>query len=135
MEGVLHNLVYVVAAIPVLVVARRYRRLPRVIPISVRPNGVPFAYGPRWLVIAPALVVAVVLPLCALSLRSPAQFRTVAGAELVNVLLIELALFVALMLGLEAEVAVGTLRRVPAFVQWVASAVLAATVVTTLIAA
>jgi hypothetical protein len=53
----------------------------------------------------------------------------------VYLLLIEVSFFSALVLGLEAEVAVGRLRRVPSLVQWIATAVLGATVVIALVAA
>ena len=130
MTGVLHDLVYVLAVVPALVVARRYRRLPPVVPISVRPNGTPFAHGPRWLIIFPALLVAIVLPLAALALNAPElrEQRSEAGNALTYLLLIEVALFAALVLGLEAEVALGNLRRVPTSVQLAASAVLVPTV-------
>jgi hypothetical protein len=132
----LHDLVYVVAVLPAVVVARRYRQLPSVIPISVRPNGAPIARGPRWLLIFPALLVAVLLPLAALTLHVPgARMQSEAGAVLMYILLIEVAAFVALILGLEAEVAVGKLRRFPALVQYVAGAVLLATFVLTLVQA
>jgi hypothetical protein len=132
----LHDLVYVVAVLPAVVVARRYRQLPSVIPISVRPNGAPVARGPRWLIIVPALLVAVLLPLAALTLHVPgARMATEAGAVLMYLLLIEVAVFVALVLGLEAEVAVGKLRRFPSLVQYVAGAVLVATFVLTLVQA
>lgn len=136
MIDALHDLVYVVAVLPAVVVARRYRQLPSVIPISVRPNGAPVARGPRWLIIVPALLVAVLLPLAALTLHVPgARMATEAGAVLMYLLLIEVAVFVALVLGLEAEVAVGKLRRFPSLVQYVAGAVLVATFVLTLVQA
>lgn len=136
MIDALHDLVYVVAVLPAVVVARRYRQLPPVIPISVRPNGAPIARGPRWLIIFPALLVAVLLPLAALTLHVPgARMQSEAGAVLMYILLIEVAVFVALVLGLEAEVAVGKLRRFPSLVQYVAAAVLVATFVLTLVQA
>ena len=136
MTDALHDLVYVVAVLPALVVARRYRELPPVIPISTRPNGAPIARGPRWLIIVPALLVAVLLPLAALTLRVPgARMQTEAGAVLMYLLLVEVAVFAALVLGLEAEVAVGKLRRFPPLVQYAAAAVLVATFVLALVQA
>jgi hypothetical protein len=102
----------------------------------VRPNGAPIARGPRWLIIFPALLVAVLLPVAALTLHVPgARMHSEAGAVLMYILLIEVAVFVALVLGLEAEVAVGTLRRFPPLVQYAAGAVLVATFVLTLVQA
>ena len=137
MTNALHDLVYVLAVLPALVVARRYRELPPVVPISVRPNGAPIARGPRWLIIVPALLVAVLLPLAALTLHAPdaRALRSVSATTLSYVLLIEVAIFVALVLGLEAEVAIGKLRRFPSLVQYGAAAVLAATFVLALVQA
>lgn len=136
MIDALHDLVYVVAVLPAVVVARRYRQLPPVIPISVRPNGAPIARGPRWLIIFPALLVALLLPLAALTLHVPgARMQSETGAALMYLLLIEVGVFVALVLGLETEVAAGTLRRFPSLVQYVAAAVLVATFVLTLVQA
>ena len=122
----LHDAVYVAALLPVVAVAWRYRSLPPTIPLSFLPNGRPIAYGPRWLLLATSALVAVVLPLAALALHAPGAHvpRTGTGWVLIYLVLIETPVFVAALLALEADVALGKRALLPPTLMWGGTAVI-----------